>query len=371
MEVIRVADPDDRAQAVRRARDVLQGGGLVVLPTETVYGVAARADDPNALSRLREVKSRKKDEAFTVHIGKPSDADRFVPRIPGLARRFIRKGWPGPLTLILDVPDPSVAPIMQASGELDAAAIYHQGTVGLRCPDDPLTGRILCELDAPVVAASANRKGDPPPRDGREAKRALGQQVDLLLDAGPTRYARPSTIVKVSGSSFHILREGVYDRGIVERLARLRILFVCTGNTCRSPMAAGLARKMLAERIGCNPEELERRGIEILSAGVGAGGGPASEGAKRAMAARGVDLSRHAARPVDAQMLHQADHIFAMTEGHRKTLVAMAPSCEDRVRLLLKDRDVRDPVGGDEEVYESCARLIEEGVAECLQEVEI
>jgi tRNA threonylcarbamoyl adenosine modification protein (Sua5/YciO/YrdC/YwlC family) len=357
------------ADAIREASEVLERGGLVAFPTETVYGLGARADHAGAMGRLRAVKSREPNKAFTVHIAAREDAARFVPGIGGLAGRFVRKGWPGPLTLVMTVDDPSSAPVMVGRNGAAAEAMYYDHTIGLRCPDDGVAQRLLRAVDAPIVAASANLAGNPPPRSGAEVLRDLDGKIDLLIDSGRTKYAKPSTIVRVTGSSYEVVREGVYDAGIVERLSTVRLLFVCTGNTCRSPMAAGLAEQMLAERLGCKPSELRARSVVVQSAGTGGGTGGASPHAIKVMAQRGIDLSDHVSTALSAEVIQQSDYIFAMMRTHRDTIVQMVPAAESRVMLLLGNDDVRDPMGGAEEDYERCAQTVERGLRTRLQEV--
>lgn len=356
---------------LERAGEVLRSGGLVAFPTETVYGVAARADQPAAVARLRELKQRAAEKAFTVHIAYRDEAANFVPNLGGMAARLARKGWPGPLTLIVPVADPSSASVIAGRSDAGEAesAIYYNKSVGLRCPDDPVAFEILRRAEGPVVAASANRGGEPPALSGTAAMTALGGDVDLLVDTGETRYARPSTIVRVDGDRFEVVREGVYDRGIIERLATIRILFVCTGNTCRSPMAAGLAQNILAERLGCGIEGLEDRRIVVESAGISGGAGTAADNAMKVMARRGVDLSSHYSRALTADMANQSDYIFVMTRAHREAVARMAPVAAERVQLLLADEDLSDPLGGDESDYERCAASIERALRERLQEV--
>ncbi len=368
-DVLRIDPQAGWTEAVRRAAEVLTGGGLVAFPTDTVYGLGARADHPESVARLRAVKSRGADQAFTVHIGRPDDASSFAPGLEGLATRFIRKAWPGPLTLILPVDDPSSAPVMADLNGSAVAVMYYENKIGLRCPDDPVAAALLQAVEAPVVASSANRAGHAPARTGKDALRELDGRVDLLLDVGSTRYAKPSTIVRVSGSSYNIVREGVYDAGIVKRLSTLHLLLVCTGNTCRSPMAAALAKSMLAGRVGCSASELPARGIEVQSAGTAGGCGGASPHAVTVIARRGIDLSGHASTPLNTEMIRKADYIFAMTDSHRDRIVEMVRSAEDRVARLLNDQDIDDPAGGSEDDYEKCARRVEEGLGARLQEV--
>ncbi|MFQ5590365.1 MAG: L-threonylcarbamoyladenylate synthase [Phycisphaerae bacterium] len=368
--MIRVDRQSSYEDAVQSALQVWTRGGLVAFPTETVYGVGAHAVHIGALARLREVKSRPADRAFTVHLGSRTQATEFVGEATGLALRLMRKAWPGPLTLILGAKKDLLtaggsAPLPDAA----ASAVIHGNTVGLRCPDDPVATALLQAAPEPVVAASANLKGNRPPLTAEDVMRDLDGQVELLIDAGRTRYSKPSTIVRVEGDTYTIVREGVYDAAAIERLATLRLLFVCTGNTCRSPMAAAVARKLLAERLHCDYSRLAERGVVVMSAGTGGGHGGASPNAVKVMAERGLDISDHVSRALAVEHIQQADHIYAMTHVHRDRILDMLPTCAERVVLLLGDEDVRDPVGGSESDYEHCAQLIEKGIQARLQEV--
>jgi protein-tyrosine phosphatase len=368
-EVVTVDPGGGSAEAVGKALDVLEQGGLVAFPTETVYGLGGRTDRAKALDQLRSVKGRSSDKALTVHLGTSEEAGRFVPNMGGRAHRLIKRGWPGPLTLVLPVEDPSRAEI---AGQLNGpalSAIYYQKTVGLRCPDEPTATALLRGSQAPVVATSANQTGHPPPFTAAEVLRELQGRIDLILDGGRTRYAKASTIVRVNGASLEVLREGILDSRIVADMAMLRILFVCSGNTCRSPMAAALARKLLAERLGCRPQDLVEHGVCVESAGTSGGIGSASDHAVAVMARRGMDLSDHVSSALRTESIRQADFVFVMTRSHFRRVLELEPTPPGRVDLLVHGEDIADPVGGTIDDYEACAETIQRGLEARLKEV--
>ena len=369
-DVLHVDPLSSGGDEIERAIACVNAGGLVAFPTETVYGVAARADLPEAVARLRTLKERGPDKAFTVHVADPEDASSFAVEMPVRARWLSRHAWPGPLTLIVPVANPSATPIAAGLIEKQLAAIYYEQSVGLRCPDDAVARGLLRGVAGPVVAASANEAGRPAPTTGGEVFAGLKGRINLVLDSGPTKYGKASTIVRASGLDYQFIREGVYDEGTVARMATLRLLLVCTGNTCRSPMAAAIAKQLLSERFGCSVQRLADCGIIVSSAGISAGGGmSASPQAVSVLGSRGHDLSTHVSVLLTPELVHQADHVFVMTRVHREAVEEMAPSAAKRVQLLSGMHDILDPIGGDESVYEACAASIEDGLRARLQEV--
>jgi protein-tyrosine phosphatase len=142
-------------------------------------------------------------------------------------------------------------------------------------------------------------------------------------------------------------------------MLRWTMLVVCTGNTCRSPMAEAIARDMLAKQRGLKIDELESAGLRVASAGVFAGEGqPATPEAVAALAKMGVDLSRHRSTPLTRERIIEADVIYTMTQSHRMAVIDMLPSAADKTFTLDATGDIDDPIGSDQTVYQRCAELI-------------
>jgi protein-tyrosine-phosphatase len=157
---------------------------------------------------------------------------------------------------------------------------------------------------------------------------------------------------------------------MLERLSRVNLLFVCTGNTCRSPMAEGFSRRFLAEQLGCRPEELAKHGYGIGSAGTMAVlGGRAADHAVAACRQRDIDISGHVSQPLSVELIHQADQIFTMCQHHTETVLTMVPSARERTVRLDPAGDVADPMGGDETVYNRCAERIAEALRARLRDL--
>jgi protein-tyrosine phosphatase len=363
-------DTASYSDSIREASAVLSAGGLVVFPTETVYGVGACALLPGAVERLRVLKSRTDGKPFTVHIGQKSAVSRFVPDLGGSGRRLVSKAWPGPLTVIFEVPDPAGAPVIRDSSPDHIGAMYSDGTIGIRCPDDHAAADLLALTPMPVVAASANLAARPAPVTAEEALDELDGRVDLVLDGGRCRYAKASTIVHVEKDGWRVVREGVVDERTLRKLNRTGFLLVCSGNTCRSPMAAGLFRRLLAEKLGCREDELDEKGYHVESAGTGASSGiPATPEAVQAMRVRGIDISGHRSQPLTFELVNRADYIFAMTGRQLDMIRAFAGNTGDGRVVKLAPEDIEDPIGGSAREYAECADQIEGALRRRLEEV--
>ncbi|MCC6580608.1 MAG: threonylcarbamoyl-AMP synthase [Phycisphaeraceae bacterium] len=378
MERIKL-NPGDVEQAQRagqRAAEVFAGGGLVAFPTETVYGLAASAASESACQNLQRLKRRDEPQPFAVHLTSPEQAADYVDPDNTRLIRAMRKLMPGPVTVIADASEIAIAQHLASCGLHGAVRdqLVHGQTVGLRCPDDAIARAVLEANNVPILATSANRPGEALPVDADQVAASLDGHVQLLIDAGRCKYARPSTVVRVqigpSGElAARVLREGVWDERVIRRLLRWNLLLVCSGNTCRSPMAEVIARRLLAQDKKLAEEDLETAGFRVLSAGASAyPGDPASEHALHAVAQMGLDLSKHRSRELTAQLVRDADLVLCMTRSHRRAVLQLDEAADGKTFTLDPKGDIEDPFGSDLATYQRCAQTLHEHLQRRLKE---
>jgi protein-tyrosine phosphatase len=183
--------------------------------------------------------------------------------------------------------------------------------------------------------------------------------ADLIIADQSATPGQPATVIAVDGESWEIVQPGAVPVEQVCQQLAYWIVFVCTGNTCRSPLAEALCKKLLADRLSCAIEELPSRGYYVLSAGVSAlAGGPAAAEAEQVARSLGADLSTHRSQPLTMELAARADYLLGMTHSHVHALMDYFGHHGVVPRLLDPVGDIADPIGGDQQVYDECGQQI-------------
>ena len=367
-KVIKLDAAEPNMAKIEEAAQLIDAGGLAAFPTETVYGIACRVET-TSLAKLNNLKGRDPEKYYTLHIGEKADVEKYVPAVGLRAQKLIKNAWPGPLTIVFELDGQDMDKQRNSLERGVFESLYKDNSIGIRCPDNPIAAMLLQTTKYPVVAPSANITGQPPAADAEQVLAQFSGQIELLLDAGPCKYKKSSSVVKMGKERLEILRPGVYSQAELEAMSEVKFLFVCTGNTCRSPMAKGIFSKYLAEKLKCEVDHLDGIGYKVLSAGtLGTASLSASSEAIAACAAKGIDIKVHKSRVLSKQLVEECDFIFAMSRMHRERIIALSPEAVNKCVLLAENEDIADPIGQPQQVYNDCAELIEEAVKKRVSE---
>lgn len=208
-----------------KAAAVIREGGLVAMPTETVYGLAADATNDEAVARIFEAKGRPRFNPLIIHVSGTDMARRYVEFSP-LAEKFANAFWPGPLTIVLP---------RRADSRLSLLVSAGLDTVGVRMPDHSIAQGLIAAAGRPLAAPSANRSGTISPTTAEHVRRSLGDRVDMILDGGACPVGLESTIVKIGDDGVTLLRPGGISRDEIELVVGAPLLKTTAHKSIEAP----------------------------------------------------------------------------------------------------------------------------------------
>ncbi|MBR5261052.1 MAG: threonylcarbamoyl-AMP synthase [Oscillospiraceae bacterium] len=228
---------------ISEAAQIIRNGGLVAVPTETVYGLAGNGLDEKAVSDIYEVKGRPEVKPLSLMVAGAQAIEQCCEDVPQAAYTLADKFWPGPLTIILKSKS-HVPEITRAGGE----------TVGLRCPDHPLTLELLRKAGVPLAAPSANPSGEPSPKNAQTVLKYFDGKIDAVIDGGECGIGTESTIIDLSKTPYRILRQGALGEDeIFDALqSGMKIVGITGGSGCGKTTALNVLERMGALVIDCD-----------------------------------------------------------------------------------------------------------------------
>lgn len=342
--VIKIDPLDPDVELLGEAADLLKKGKLVIIPTETVYGIAANTMNKETQERLFKIKQRQAGKPFAVLVESKIRIEEFSGFIPIVVYKLIDKFWPGPLTVILKH--------------------KNNGTIGLRMPDHEVALKIIDLARVPLACPSANLAGKAPPRSVKEALVDLDGLVDLAIDAGECLLGVESTVVDLTTDQPGIVRQGAIKKEEIEAAAAKKtVLFICTGNSCRSVMAEAYLKKLLKEK-GRSDVEVYSAGTMSMTQNMGA-----TQATIDVLRAEGMDVSGHRSKAVNKVLVKKSDLILVMEKRHEARILELAPEAKNRLFLLKEfakirdnDLDIDDPIGTSDEFYGRTLNTIKDAV---------
>lgn len=356
MEYIKINAEHPDKKHIQKAVDVLDRGGIIVYPTDTLYGLGVDVTNPKAMQKLFNLKQRAHKQPVSLLAHSIDQIEFFNKSCPIEIHSRLMRLLPGKFTVLLEntlIPD-----LFKPAPPMDELK-----KIGWRVPDHTFVRELVKSFGKPISTTSANVSGLGNVRNIAEVVSHFGDKLDLLFDAGPIGNSRGSTILDFTKEPAMMLREG--DMTLSETRERLGgieirpkkeffdIVFVCSGNICRSPMAAGILKAMVSKTRFRHIVRVSSAGTLLLPPS------PAHEMAEKVAAANEIDIHRHTSRPINSKIVEQAELIVCMAVNHLDYLKKVFPQFKDKFVLLkqwnkpfpLANPSIADPIGHDVDFF--------------------
>jgi len=343
---IDAANPDK--EIIKKAVDILKAGGVIVYPTDTLYGMGVDSLNEKALTRLYLLKQRSKKMPVSLMVPNIKSVEKITGKLGNELSQYIRTLLPGKITVILPCEDKDSLPYLLRGKDKK---------IGFRMPEHNVCAALSNAYPNPITTTSANISGSKNAFTIQDIIAQFGDKLDLILDSGVMKKSKGSTVIDFTKDPFLVLREGevafselrkkLPDIPLRVRKDKYVITFVCSGNICRSPLAMGILKSMLART-------KFRKAVKIDSAGtLNLAGQRIHEYSYEVAKENKIDLAMHVSQPITDKMMEDAQLIVCMALNHYTHLRSTYPQYRDKIVMLkqwkrpknLSNPSIADPIG--------------------------
>ncbi len=351
-EIIQINPENPEHDVLHKAVKIMSRGGVIVYPTDTLYGLGVSASHNEAMERLFTLKGREKDQPVSLMVNSIEKLSRITGPLWLEEKRLAKQLFPGKITLIV--------PVRQ---KIHIRHMEHLFRIGFRIPDSPICHHLVELNGAPVTTTSANLSKQGNLRTVKEIAEAFNDQVDIFLDAGHIKSKHGSSVLDISFSPPVLVREGDLPRQTIEKKIgyavndhypdKYQIAFICSGNICRSPMAEGILRRDLKKTKYHSMVGINSAGTLQLPQTLAAS---EAVGVSEEM---GIDIGNHLSRPVSFDIILRSNLIICMALNHYQFLLSKYPNFREKIILLkqwgrtksLTNPSIPDPIGQNKDYF--------------------
>jgi tRNA threonylcarbamoyl adenosine modification protein (Sua5/YciO/YrdC/YwlC family) len=352
MEYFKVNSNNPDKKILKRAADVIKAGGIIVYPTDTLYGLGVDINNKQAMDRLYYLKGRNVGKPVSILVNDLEQIEKIIGKLYKIEYTAAKLFFPGKMTLIFKSKDKLTVPRMS-----------HLKKLGFRIPDTKITNMLIKCVGSPISTTSVNISSKKNVKNIEDILSIFGDKIDLILDIGLLDSLKGSSVLDLTTEPPTLLRKGEVSRTeIVSKLGydistkysgKYLITFICSGNICRSPLGEGIFKKMISKTKYKNFVEINSAGTLNLS------NSPAHITALKVGEKNNVGIHDHISKQIQAKIVRESNLIIAMALDHYAYLRNRFPAFKNKIVLLkqwqksriLTNPSIADPIGHDEEYF--------------------
>jgi len=352
MDYFKLDSSNPDKNVIKKSAEVIKSGGIIVYPTDTLYGLGVDITNKQAMDRLYYLKGRKAAKPVSILVNNLEQIEQLVGKLYKIEYNASKLFFPGKITLIISAKD-----------KLSIPRMSHLKKLGFRIPQSKTTNMLIEYAGTPISTTSVNISSKENVKNVEDILAIFGDKIDLILDAGPVQSTKGSSILDLTTEPPTLLRKGEISRSeIVQKLGyeistnycnKYLITFICSGNICRSPMGEGIIKKIISKSKYRNIVDANSAGTLNIS------NSPVHINALKVSEDNGIDINAHISKHVQAKIVRESNLIIAMALDHFAYLRRKYPPFKNKIILLkqwkksrtLTNPSISDPIGHDEEFF--------------------